>query len=102
VQADTSFRSPFGVDWGKSWVSKILASKVHLSIAGGDSFSDIYGLRRFIYVALPQILVLLLGKPLVLLPQTYGPLKGRCSRMIARFIFRRAALICSGMRLAAG
>jgi len=80
---------------GNPWVKQILASKVNLSIAGGDSFSDIYGLRRFIYVALPQILVLLLGKPLVLLPQTYGPLKGRCSRMIARFIFRRATLIFS-------
>src|SRR6266849_10369049 len=26
------------------------------SIAGGDSFSDIYGVERFLYVSLPQIL----------------------------------------------
>jgi len=50
------------------------------AIAGGDSFSDIYGLRRLIYVALPQILVQLLEKPLVLLPQTLGPLKARLLR----------------------
>src|SRR5207244_1279177 len=36
-------------------------SDLATSIAGGDSFSDIYGLGRLLYVALPQILVLLLG-----------------------------------------
>lgn len=56
------------------------------SIAGGDSFSDIYGIGRLIYVALPQILVLLIGKPLVLLPQTLGPFKGLFAKAIARYI----------------
>ena len=45
---------------------------VFAAISGGDSFSDIYGIRRFLYVSLPQVLVLLMGKPLVLLPQTLG------------------------------
>ena len=36
------------------------------SIAGGDSFADIYGLERLLYVSLPQILALLLGKKLIL------------------------------------
>jgi colanic acid/amylovoran biosynthesis protein len=65
------------------------------SIAGGDSFSDIYGLRRFFYAALPQILVLLVGKKLVLLPQTIGPFKGGVTKMIAKYILRRAARIYS-------
>jgi colanic acid/amylovoran biosynthesis protein len=60
------------------------------SLAGGDSFSDIYGLRRFFYVSLPQILVLLLDKPLVLLPQTLGPFNGQVARTIGGFIMRRA------------
>ena len=60
------------------------------SLAGGDSFSDIYGLRRFFYVSLPQLLVLLLDKPLVLLPQTLGPLNGRVARTVGGFIMRRA------------
>jgi len=63
------------------------------SIAGGDSFSDIYGLRRLIYVALPQILVLLLGKPLVLLPQTLGPFNGALAKAVARFIVGRSRLV---------
>jgi polysaccharide pyruvyl transferase WcaK-like protein len=60
------------------------------SMAGGDSFSDIYGLERLLYVALPQVLVLLLGKPLLLLPQTIGPFRARFSRMMARYILRHA------------
>jgi colanic acid/amylovoran biosynthesis protein len=65
------------------------------SIAGGDSFSDIYGMTRLLYVSLPQILALMLGKPLVLLPQTYGPFKSRTARRVARFILKRAKLIYS-------
>jgi colanic acid/amylovoran biosynthesis protein len=63
------------------------------AISGGDSFSDIYGMERFIYIALPQILVLLLKKRLILLPQTLGPFRGRATRVITRFIFRGAERI---------
>jgi polysaccharide pyruvyl transferase WcaK-like protein len=63
------------------------------SIAGGDSFSDIYGLGRLVYVALPQILVQLLDKPLVLLPQTLGPFKGAVAKAIAHFILRRSSMV---------
>ncbi|MGD0792506.1 MAG: polysaccharide pyruvyl transferase family protein [Terriglobales bacterium] len=66
---------------------------VCLSVAGGDSFSDIYGLGRLIYVSLPQVLVLLLGKRLILLPQTIGPFKSRSAKLIARFIMTRASRI---------
>jgi colanic acid/amylovoran biosynthesis protein len=65
------------------------------AISGGDSFSDIYGMQRFIYVALPQILVLLLNKRLILLPQTLGPFRARTTRAISRFILRRADRIYS-------
>lgn len=71
---------------------------IHISLRlyrGGDSFSDIYGIGRLIYVALPQILALLLGKPLMLLPQTYGPFNGRFAKAIARFILDRAAMVYS-------
>jgi polysaccharide pyruvyl transferase WcaK-like protein len=60
------------------------------AVAGGDSFSDLYGWARFLYVALPQILVILLGKRLVLLPQTYGPFRHRWTRAVARWIVSHA------------
>ena len=65
------------------------------SIAGGDSFSDIYGLRRFYYVSLPQILIITMGKKLILLPQTLGPFTRRTVRFWASYILRRAYLVFS-------
>jgi colanic acid/amylovoran biosynthesis protein len=77
------------------WLKQALDARTCCALAGGDSFSDIYGLERLLYVALPQVLVLLLGKPLVQLPQTYGPFRSRASRAIAGYLLRRSQLICS-------
>jgi polysaccharide pyruvyl transferase WcaK-like protein len=65
------------------------------SISGGDSFSDVYGLLRMLYVSLPQVLVLLLRKRLILLPQTIGPFRHRISKRIARYILSRAEHVYS-------
>jgi colanic acid/amylovoran biosynthesis protein len=65
------------------------------AVSGGDSFSDIYGIRRLLYVSLPQVLGLLLGKRLVQLPQTYGPFARPASRLLARWILDRSELIYS-------
>ena len=78
-----------------TYFRRILEADVVASIAGGDSFSDIYGLPRLLYMALPQILMLWLGRPLVLLPQTLGPFKGIWARAIARYIMRRAVVVYS-------
>jgi colanic acid/amylovoran biosynthesis protein len=72
---------------------EIYRSDMFASIAGGDSFSDIYGLRRFLYITLPQILIIVMSKKLILLPQTFGPFRSRLSRIIARFITRNAEAI---------
>jgi colanic acid/amylovoran biosynthesis protein len=74
---------------------QIHQADVVASIAGGDSFSDIYGLERLLYMSLPQILAVLLGQKLVLLPQTIGPFRRRFSRAVARYILRRADHIYS-------
>lgn len=65
------------------------------AISGGDSFSDIYGVLRLLYVSLPQVLVLWSAKPLVLLPQTLGPFKSRFARAIAKYILKRAKVVYS-------
>ena len=44
-----------------------------LDVSGGDSFSDIYGWKRFRSVSREKMIALFRGKPLILLPQTYGP-----------------------------
>lgn len=55
-----------------------------LDVSGGDSFADIYGLRRFDAVTLPKRIVLRRGRPLILLPQTYGPYRSERARSSAR------------------
>ena len=78
-----------------SLLRHIVTADVIGSIAGGDSFSDIYGIQRLIYVALPQILIILLGKPLVLLPQTLGPFKKAFTKFVAKNILKHAQKVYS-------
>lgn len=82
--------------WARNpWLDRIARARVHLSIAGGDSFSDIYGFRRFLYIALPQMLVLAMKRPLVQLPQTYGPFRSRAARAIAALLLRHSRAVFS-------
>jgi len=81
---------------------RIAEADVVVSMAGGDSFSDIYGLGRLLYVFLPQLLAILLGKKLVLLPQTIGPFKSGFAKILARIILRGAAAIYSRDRAGLG
>lgn len=75
---------------------KVIAAEDFIGdVRGGDSFSDIYGVRGFILGSIPSIIILLIGKKLVLLPQTYGPYKSRISRRIARYILNHAQIILS-------
>jgi len=80
---------------GNPCLKRLSESSIVASIAAGDSFSDIYGLERFFYVSLPQILALFMGKRLVVLPQTIGPFHGKVARSVARYILRKADLIYS-------
>lgn len=77
--------------WRRSPMLQALAEADFVGdIHGGDSFSDLYGFRRFLLEILPDLIVILLGKELVLLPQTYGPYASPLARLAARFIMRRA------------
>lgn len=76
-----------------SHLKRLSSIELFLSLNGGDSFSDIYGLRRLLYVSLPQILVLLLGRPLVLLPQTIGPFKTAAAKRIAHMILSKSTAV---------
>ena len=48
-------------------------AKALLDISGGDSFTDLYGERRFKSICYPKKLAIDYDIPLILLPQTYGP-----------------------------
>ncbi len=70
-------------------------SQIICSIAGGDSFSDIYSYKRLAYIVLPQTLAIFLRKKLVLLPQTIGPFKSSLSKLISKYILKNASLTYS-------
>lgn len=65
------------------------------AINGGDSFSDIYGLGLFVGGVLPMVIIILLGKRLTLLPQTYGPCHSRIAKAVSRWIILRSAHVLS-------
>jgi len=86
-------RAPVIRQWivrGNHCLREITSADLFGAVAGGDSFSDLYGRARFLYVALPQIVVLLLNKRLVLLPQTYGPFRYSWTRFVAKWIVSHA------------
>lgn len=66
-----------------------------LDVSGGDSFSDVYGARRLQTVLAPKRAALRAGRPLVLLPQTYGPYRAPEARSAAASVVRRAAMVWS-------
>lgn len=64
-----------------------------VDFTGGDSFSDIYGLKRLWRKLLHKQMVLLSRTPLVLAPQTYGPLKHRIAKPWFVHVVDRAARV---------
>lgn len=64
----------------------VSAADTVLDISGGDSFTDLYGARTFHHVTLPKRIALQRNRPLVLLPQTYGPFVDTKLRRRARRI----------------
>ena len=71
-------------------VASIRRAAAVLDISGGDSFTDLYGTARWNLVALPKIISLRVGTPLLLLPQTYGPFANPRRRAEAASIVDRA------------
>ncbi|MCY2954911.1 MAG: polysaccharide pyruvyl transferase family protein [Planctomycetota bacterium] len=67
-------------------------SDVVLDASGGDSFTDLYGAKRFRGVTLTKRMALSRGKPLILLPQTYGPFLSQRAFSAAAELVQRAEM----------
>ena len=66
-----------------------------VDIGGGDSFTDIYGLKRFLTIWGTKIHALRKNKPLILSPQTVGPFEKGYSRFLAKSAMNRCKLVVS-------
>lgn len=64
-----------------------------LDTGAGDSFADIYGLKRLAFIAYAHRVLRQLRIPLVLGPQTIGPFNTRLGRILARRSLRQASLL---------
>jgi colanic acid/amylovoran biosynthesis protein len=73
----------------KNILSSLRNADYILDLSEGDSFSDIYGTKRFILHSGIKIAAINLRKNLFLLPQTIGPFNQFLSKMIAKYIVNR-------------
>ncbi len=64
-----------------------------VDIGEGDSWTDLYGARRFAFHAGTKLATLALGKPLVLAPQTIGPFASPWRERIADRVMQRARAV---------
>ena len=83
----------------REFVDAIRTCDLVLDIGEGDSFADIYGLKRFLFYWRSKSMVCGLGKPLVLSPQTLGPFDSWLARLLAGRIMRRCRRVFSRDRL---
>lgn len=64
-----------------------------LDIGEGDSFTDIYGPKRFLNLCTTKLVCFLLRKRQILAPQTIGPFDRGWTRLLARLILKTQRLI---------
>ncbi len=67
------------------------AASAVLDLSSGDGFTDVYGKARFQAVTLPKLIAIESGKPLVLLPQTFGPFNDPACKAKARYILQHTS-----------
>jgi polysaccharide pyruvyl transferase WcaK-like protein len=75
------------------WIRTVVEADVVGDIRGGDSFSDIYGLKNFALDCLVVESVIWVRGGIHCLPQTYGPFRSRLAERLARRILLRAQSI---------
>lgn len=69
---------------------RILRADALLDVSGGDSFTDLYGMKRFNATVAPKRIAVRAGVPLILVPQTYGPYADADVKRISQHVIRGA------------
>ena len=75
------------------WIAALERADLVGDVRGGDSFSDIYGMKRFLIGFFEALTVLLVKGSIVQFPQTFGPYKSHVSRFLARYLLKHSSVI---------
>ncbi len=95
--ADVAF-APLGTATAAKATATLRGLDCVLDIGGGDSFTDIYPLKRYAWIIASKAATIAQRVPLVLSPQTVGPFVGetaakRLLNAVARWSLRRARAV---------
>ncbi|MDU1312963.1 MAG: polysaccharide pyruvyl transferase family protein [Clostridium septicum] len=74
-------------------IESILNADYILDISEGDSFSDIYGIKRFILHSIGKYFSIKGNKKLIIMPQTIGPFKNKIVNNIAKYLLKNSEYI---------
>uniref|UniRef100_UPI004057032A polysaccharide pyruvyl transferase family protein n=1 Tax=Acetatifactor sp. TaxID=1872090 RepID=UPI004057032A len=81
------------VDFWRNLVKLFKESDLIFDFTGGDSFSDIYGKKRFYMATLIKMLAIRSKTPFILGPQTYGPYQRKLVKAFAKKVIRDSSYV---------
>lgn len=79
--------------WGKINPYKGKMYDLVFDIGEGDSFADIYGIKRFLIFSANKYFAIKSQVPLIIAPQTIGPFNNYISSIIATYLLRRSQAV---------
>lgn len=77
----------------KNLIQLFKNSELIVDFTGGDSFSDIYGKKRFYMATLIKLLAIGSKTPFVLGPQTYGPYRRKMVKLLAKRVLKKSTYV---------
>lgn len=77
----------------KTSISQLTAFDLILDLGEGDSFTDIYGYKRFMVLAITKLVPLLANIKIVLSPQTIGPFNSFLPRALAKWLMKKSEAV---------
>ena len=87
------FRPGLRDPWKHNLLQAYYAADLVLSCGGGNFYAHHSPSPGFFWALMALAFPLALGKPVVMLPQSVGPITGRLQRLLARQVFRRVSVI---------
>lgn len=81
------------IEHWKEHIDKYSECDIIFDFTAGDSFSDIYGLKRFVRRTFIKELVIISRTPLVLGSQTYGPYKTLFAKVLASYVIKKSKYV---------